>query len=54
MNVVMTGEGKLVEVQATAEGESYARATLDEMLELAAAGAAALAAAQAAAVEALG
>jgi ribonuclease PH len=54
MNVVLTGEGKLVEVQATAEGESYARATLDEMLELAAAGAAALAAAQAAAVEALG
>ena len=54
MNVVMTGAGKLVEVQATAEGEPYARATLDEMLELAAAGAAALAAAQAAAVEALG
>ena len=54
MNVVMTGEGKLVEVQATAEGEPYARETLDEMLELAAAGAAALAAAQTAAVEALG
>ena len=54
MNVVMTGTGKLVEVQATAEGEPYARETLDEMLELAAAGAAALAAAQAAAVEALG
>jgi len=54
MNVVMTGGGKLVEVQATAEGEPYARATLDEMLELAAAGAAALAAAQAAAVAVLG
>ena len=54
MNVVLTGEGKLVEVQATAEGEPYARETLGEMLELAAAGAAALAAAQAAAVEALG
>jgi ribonuclease PH len=54
MNVVLTGEGKLVEVQATAEGEPYARETLDEMLELAATGAAALAAAQAAAVEALG
>jgi ribonuclease PH len=54
MNVVMTGEGKLVEVQATAEGEPYARETLAEMLELAAAGAAALAAAQTAAVEALG
>jgi ribonuclease PH len=54
MNVVMTGQGKLVEVQATAEGEPYSRATLDEMLELAAAGAAALAAAQTAAVEPLG
>jgi len=54
MNVVMTGAGKLVEVQATAEGEPYARETLDEMLELAAAGAASLAAAQTAAVEALG
>ena len=54
MNVVMTGEGKLVEVQATAEGEPYTRQTLDEMLELAAAGAATLAAAQAAAVESLG
>jgi ribonuclease PH len=54
MNVVMTGGGKLVEVQATAEGEPYARETLDEMLDLAAAGAAALAAAQTAAVAALG
>jgi len=54
MNVVMTGGGKLVEVQATAEGEPYARETLAEMLELAAAGAAALAAAQTAAVETLG
>jgi len=54
MNVVMTGDGKLVEVQATAEGEPYTRARLDEMLELAAEGAAALAAAQTAALEALG
>ena len=54
MNVVMTGDRRLVEVQATAEGEPYARETLDEMLGLAAAGAATLAAAQAAAVEALG
>jgi len=54
MNVVMTGGGKLVEVQATAEGEPYARETLAEMLELAAAGAGALAAAQAAVVETLG
>jgi len=50
----MTGGGRLVEVQATAEGEPYARETLDEMLALAAAGAAELSAAQAAAVEALG
>ncbi len=53
MNVVLTGEGRLVEVQATAEGEPYARATLDEMLDLAVAGGAAISAAQAAAVAAL-
>jgi ribonuclease PH len=38
-----------VEVQATAEGEPYSRAALDGMLDLVAAGAAALAGAQAAA-----
>jgi ribonuclease PH len=54
MNVVMTGDGRLVEVQATAEGEPYARATLDQMLDLAARGAAALAAAQDAATATLG
>jgi ribonuclease PH len=53
-NVVMTGDGRLVEVQATAEGEPYARGTLDGLLDLAARGAAALAAAQAAAVATLG
>lgn len=37
-NVVMTGEGGLVEVQATAEGMPLERAHLDELLELAAAG----------------
>ncbi len=37
-NVVMTGEGKLVEVQATAEGEPFARDQLGDMLDLAAAG----------------
>ena len=36
-----TGDGRLVEVQATAEGEPYSRAALDAMLDLAAAGAAA-------------
>jgi len=37
-NVVMTGEGKLVEVQATAEGEPFGRDQLDHMLDLAAGG----------------
>jgi ribonuclease PH len=38
MNVVMTGDGALVEVQATAERTPFTRARLDELLELAAAG----------------
>ncbi len=38
MNVVMTGAGLLVEVQGTAEGAPFDRATLDRLLELAAAG----------------
>jgi ribonuclease PH len=38
MNVVMTGDGRLVEVQATAEGEPFDRETLDLLLELAAGG----------------
>ena len=37
-NVVMTGEGGLVEVQATAERTPLSRASLDELLELAEAG----------------
>jgi ribonuclease PH len=37
-NVVMTGEGGLVEVQATAEGTPLSRAHLDELLHLAEAG----------------
>ena len=49
-NVVMTGDGGLVEVQATAEGTPLARASLDELLELAAAGIAGLRAAQLAAI----
>jgi ribonuclease PH len=32
MNVVMTGSGKLIEVQGTAEGEPFRRSQLDEML----------------------
>jgi ribonuclease PH len=46
MNVVMTGDGALVEVQATAEQTPFSRARLDELLELAAGGIEALAHAQ--------
>lgn len=42
MNVVMTGDGKYVEVQGTAEGEPFDRALLDQLLGLAADGCAAL------------
>lgn len=35
MNVVMTGEGKIVEVQGTAEGAPFSRATMDELMSLA-------------------
>jgi len=38
MNVVITGAGDLVEVQATAERTAFPRAALDEMLDLADAG----------------
>jgi ribonuclease PH len=38
MNVVMTGDGRLVEVQATAEADPFTRDLLDEQLDLAAAG----------------
>jgi ribonuclease PH len=38
MNVVMTGDGRLVEVQATAEKTPFTRARLDELVELAARG----------------
>ena len=37
-NVVMTSDGRLVEVQATAEGVPYDRGMLDDMLDLAADG----------------
>ena len=46
MNVVMTGDGRLVEVQATAERDPFTREQLDELLELAAGGIDELAAAQ--------
>jgi ribonuclease PH len=38
MNVVMTGDGRLVEVQATAEGRVFTRAQLDALVDLAAGG----------------
>ena len=37
-NVVMTGAGRLVEVQGTAEGEPFSRPDLDAMLDLAESG----------------
>jgi ribonuclease PH len=53
MNVVMTGDGALVEVQATAERTPFTRARLDELLELAAEGIEEIAAAQAQAADAV-
>lgn len=47
MNVVMTGDDGLVEVQATAERTPLSRASLDELLALAASGIARLRSAQA-------
>ena len=38
MNIVMTGDGRFVEVQGTAEGEPYSRGALNAMLLLAEAG----------------
>lgn len=38
MNVVMTGSGKFVEVQGTAEGEPFSKDTLDRLMELATGG----------------
>ena len=50
MNVVMTGDGRLIEVQATAERDPFTREVLDELLELAATGIAGLSQRQAEAV----
>lgn len=49
MNVVMTGTGELVEVQATAEGDPFSRDLLDQLLDAATTGVASLTAAQLAA-----
>ena len=51
MNVAMTGDARLVEVQATAEQAPFSRELLDELLELAAVGVEEIAAAQREAVE---
>jgi ribonuclease PH len=53
-NVVMTGDGGLVEVQATAERTPLSRAHLDELLALAGTGIESLRAAQADAIAAVG
>jgi ribonuclease PH len=53
-NVVMTGDGGLVEVQATAERTPLSRAHLDDLLALAADGIAALRAVQEAAIAGAG
>jgi ribonuclease PH len=50
VNVVMTGSGGLIEVQATAERMPLSRASLDELLALAADGIARLRVAQDAAL----
>ncbi len=52
MNVVMTGDGRFVEVQGTAEGEPFDRDLLHELLDLATQGNFDLAAQQRAALEA--
>jgi ribonuclease PH len=52
MNVVMTADGRLVEVQATAEREPFTRDELDGLLDLAAGGIEEIAAAQDGAVAA--
>jgi len=50
-NFVMTGAGRLIEVQTSAEGGTFSRAQMDDLLTLAEAGVAALVAAQKAAMD---
>jgi len=52
MNVVMTGAGRFVEVQGTAEGEAFSRAEMDALLALAEKGIAELMALQQQALQA--
>jgi ribonuclease PH len=51
MNIVMTGVGKLVEIQGTAEHGAFSRKEMDVMLELATAGIAELTLLQVSALE---
>jgi ribonuclease PH len=53
LNVVMTGEGRLIEVQATAERAPFSREELDGLLDLAALGIARIGEAQREAVDAV-
>ena len=52
MNVVMTADGRLVEVQATAERDPFTRELLDELLDLASGGIEEIMVAQNAAIDA--
>jgi ribonuclease PH len=54
MNVVMTGSGKFVEVQGTAEGMPFTRERMGELLDLASAGIRELLAAQKRALDEIG
>ncbi|NCM96740.1 MAG: ribonuclease PH, partial [Rhodobacterales bacterium] len=45
-NFILTGKGRLIEVQMSAEGATFSRAEMGELLDLAEAGTAALVAAQ--------
>jgi len=51
LNIVATGDGNLVEVQGTAEGNPFSRAELDQLLDLGMAGCAQLAEIQRASLE---
>lgn len=53
LNVVLTGDGRLVEVQATAERDAFSREELDELLDLASSGVARIEEAQREAVGAV-
>jgi ribonuclease PH len=49
-NFVLTGRGRLVEIQMSAEGSTYSRAQMDELLDLSEKGIAELVTAQNAAI----